>query len=636
MLKHKWFVLVGIIALTAAGPALAQADQVAESIQGGGVLLSNPQSITGETTFGLMENEGDFIWQPAELGQLQGWKRDRTIGNKWDPAAKWDGGWFLLSNLGNTTASDSFQLGTWGKLGPGNLAIIAAFKKYKYEDTYSDDYGYRDSFGAWGTETEPPYYWSTYAPSYDYSTVYNEKYKAERQTMDLYAAYGFPIGKNMTLGFSWRHGDTSLTPEDYNQSNNYNDVSYTDVPADQTSYVDRMSHLDYVRSLTQDQDSTTDSLAVEFKMRPTADMSFLVHGAINMIDQHLKYTLVNSPYDKLRNGRAPGSPSDWYCYYDYMSGACNSMNQYYDSTGTLYAQDAESASATEIGDISYDGTEWALGGKFNWYRGLDGLQVDLLYSQGDFDLKSSRPDQWTAFETEVDSSLVGEGATSLTETWNHRIDDAYYATLGNQDLTSKTWLLGGKYMWQWDNVDFLAGLRYTQRKTEVTFGGQDLENWVHTDIELTTPPDTYSTSVDARDWSGVYDTGHTIDQKYLDLPLAAIVHINNKLALLFGVQHTIYTGEVTSMDSYVDNYVHESQTYNGDLIYDYTDATSYNREAENSRTKMDQSYTIYRLGLEYKVSDHLAADFMASETSGNSDHESTGLDRVTAGVSIRF
>jgi len=677
-------IALAIAVLVSTGPALAQDTglDVASTMAGAGMMLNNPQSVESETTFGLMENEGDFIWEPAELGALQGWKRDRTIGNKWDPAAKWDGGWFLWSNLGNTVTQDAYQLGTWGKLGPGNLAVIFAYRQDKSDTQYSDtemsgipssytiDYG--DTIF---TETQ-------FGPTLDSSSGEGETHKSDYSSQDVYVAYGLPIGDHMWLGGSWRHGNAKNTWENGDSSSSSSftyDTIYTPPPegstlATWTRIVDYTDVQDDKYSSNYSGDLTTDVLAVEFKMRPTDDMSFKVRGFYDMITQDQKWTYQE---DYTRDRSWPAAGDEGMYGYPYTI----------DETET-YTQTRQ-----DWTDMSLDGNVWGLAGKFNWYRGTGGLQVDFAYTDGSYDFKNSTPEQTKYTYTDTyRGSYLESGSTSGTDeggayvdslslaqsmTYDDLSNGAWHSTLTGKDLTSSAWLIGGKYLWVWDKADFLVGLRYWQTKYEATFSWANANaqsgdatwtgyDYPNTDFSFSTTyadnPDLNSTytytytdtlheTADST-YGGTWATSGTIKGTYIDLPLAVIFHVTDKFALRFGVQHTFSTYEYTGTNSSLSNgsasnyaYTYTSHEDNDGTVTDYSeegsshyvDDVSYSRDDWQTRGKYDDSVTSYRIGAEYKFNDHVLADLMVNETSGGNDNrESVALKYVVAGVSIRF
>lgn len=600
---------VTLMVLFGAGPAFAQSGlAVADDLAGYGVLLSNPQSIESETTFSLMENEGDFIWEPAELGALKGWKRDRTIGNQWDPAAKNEGGWFLLSNLGNTVSQDAYQIGAWGKLGPGNLAFVLSYDKTSDKDQGEYLGDYRDVWGTWDGDT-----WTAVAPYFDQTALDTWLDESEQTSTDLYVAYGLPIGDRASMGFSWRHGTTKLTPGNYSDAYGTASVEY-DAFDDPTSYVTYTYNESGLDTYKMTRDTTKDELAFEYKMRPSDTFSFKVRGTYSTGSRD--YTDV-SGVDYAENDN------------DYSAGEGL-------PDGTVYATGTHTMASTDVTDMSYDATEWGLGGKINWYRGTGGLQIDLAYTQGKFDFKNSRLNESTYGYAESYSHLVGD---TMTEYYNDSFVEHDFATLGSQDLTSKSWLIGAKYLWKWDNVDFLAGLRYGQSKYEAGVSGTMVEN--NTDTYIDYYDELPVTWVDHWVYGGTFAETGTVDTKRIELPLAVIVHMTDKLALRFGVQHTFSTRKAnetvnSEWNAYSGDYTATDGT---ELLYEYywVDDVSYERSNYSNEYKSDTSTTSYRLGLEYKVNDHVVADLLINEGSGgNSSRKQVDLGYVVAGVSIRF
>jgi hypothetical protein len=538
-----------------------------------------------------------------------------------------------VSNIGNTVSQDAYQIGAWGKLGPGNLAFVVSYDKNSYKAQYSDRYRQRYAFGnEAGTEAV--------SPSDDYDTLYTEKSESKRELTDLYLAYGLPIGDRSSLGFSWRHGDTKVIPA-YNQSDPYSEdyVEYAEtVPATvpPTSVVRYTSHVDYLDSdsYTRKQDATADTLAVEYKMRPSDTFSFKVRGT---------YATGSRDNTELRQ-------PEGYFYGEgegYGNFNANENGYYYNGNGgtthadgDLQYQNVSSGTETYFTDTSFDATQWSVGGKINWERGTGGLQIDLAYASGDFDFKNSRPFQETYTDTVIESEMLGD-PEALTESYHHTRVNPYYETVGSQELTGETWLVGAKYLWKWDNVDFLAGVRYSNSTFDARFSGVTVDDSTHTDVYRFNEGDPITVgtltflSHDVR--TGTYATTGSVDRKNLELPLAVIVHVTDKLALRFGVQHTFYTAEYNETDNSSRNSYVSDFSIDGVSEPQYVDTVSYSINDYSDRYEYDTSETSYRLGLEYKVNDHVVADFLINEGyGGNSSRKQVDLGYVVAGVSIRF
>jgi len=697
-------VAVATAALVGAGPALAQDTglDVANTMAGAGVMLSNPESVEKETTFGLMENEGDFIWEPAELGALQGWKRDRTIGNKWDSAAKWDGGWFLVSNLGNTVTQDAYQLGTWGKLGPGNLAVIVSFQQDKedYQSSSSHLWGMPSSYTRDGVitfeTTSAPYTNTTnetaFGPTFDQSEMGSNSHKGDWSSQDLYVAYGLPIGDHMWLGGSWRHGNAKNTYDTSSSSSSdtldtSSHYTYEVIENTPTVYhytetwdevVDYTRHEDSTYTASESGDLTTDLLAVEFKMRPTDNMSFKVRGTYNMIGQDMKGSYQN---DELVSESWP---------------AQEGTQPPYDFPYAITETEVYGQTSKSLTDMSIDGNEWGLAAKFNWYRGAGGLQVDVGYTSGDFDFNSSIPEQSTMDGTDTynwsyleSGSLNGTDETlgpyviaeSLTGsmTWDGVGTGRSQASLTGKDLSRSALLIGAKYLWVWDKVDFLMGLRYWENKADASFSwantsGQSSEvdatgydypnenyaasitylppNTEFNDSVAYTYEDTFHGTMTQTAGKSTYATTGSIKYGAVELPLAVIFHVTDKFALRFGVQHSfrssewsVSTDNLSNGYSYTSDYTFASHEDNNGTVTDHSevgtygevDAVSNNHHSASAKSKYDDSVTAYRIGAEYKFNDHVTADLMASETSGgDNDRENVALKYIVAGVSIRF
>lgn len=639
----KRFLLVLVAGfLAASAPAAAQyvlsgpfpALSIAQGIDSGATPLLTPL-IQASTTFGLIPNEQDFIFEPAELGALKGWKRDRTIGNKWDPAAKEEGGWFLLTNLGNTTTADTFQIGTWGKLGPGNLAFVAAYNRYK------DDYLNSPFGNAQGNNLDLNGDGTPDTPTTFIDAFVNERAKVESSNLDLYLAYGFLIGDRSSLGFSVRHIQNDSRPHDDFDSSleHQTDLSY-DVSGNIFNR-ENQTWL-YTRGDNSKFDRKSDQIAAEIKFWPSDDWSLKVRAQYAKIKVDLKSdTLGMSQY-------TPFSYLFSFCY-DRPSWACQYTDANFDGSGNQIDLYSEQQYGINNSDASFDGNEYGISGRLDWYMsGGSAWQFDVGYIKGDYNLKNKNAGQQFNFQDQQFSTDFGDpfGFLSIYDYVNTEANRIFVAS---EDLKSDRWFASAEYFWQWDQADLAVGLRYNESKSEVNGSGpfQTLQTDDYTTLATLGPPATFDTSVTTYDYRGVFAGFGKVDYKTLELPITAVVHFSDKFALRFGAMHVFYKNEYKASTTETDNFFQYTDTEDGTIVSQFTDPTTSDTMVVQQKDTYDSDYTLYRVGLEYKFNDHVIAELMATESTGSmpinaavvyggASQEMVGLDKVVAGVSIRF
>lgn len=376
---RKWLLtalMVGV--LGASAPALAQYEfailgdfpglTIAQHVAEGTTPSTLTQSIQGATTFGLFLNEQDYIFEPAELGALKGWARSREIGNKWDPTERAPGGWFLLTNLGNMANQDTFQIGAWGQLGPGNLAVVGSFNRYKDQYTPSpynmlgraryavdlDGDGTYDHILPFA-EGEPPG---------DQTINGATDSRTETKNYDIYAAYGLLIGERSSVGLSLRHIQNDFTPEETADSSQSITSDYTyDSSGDLTERIDTTTF--HESNAKDSRNRKSDTLAAEFKMWPSENLSFKVRAEYTKIKADLKFN------SGIRDGFLVDT---------------------FDGFEALTQQYSVDDRPSNTADFTWDGHDWGLSGRVDWYMSAESaLQVDLGYGQGSFSLKNKTP-----------------------------------------------------------------------------------------------------------------------------------------------------------------------------------------------------------------------------------------------------
>ncbi len=630
-MKSRVLLVLAAGLLLASAPAVAQYDilgefpalTIAEQIEGGVAPLLTP-SVQNSTTFGLIPNEQDFIFEPAELATLKGWKRDRTIGNKWDPAATAEGGWFLLTNLGNTTNADTFQLGTWGQLGPGNLAFVVAYNRYKYESSSVPFGHFKDATDVNGDGTLDHFSRVT-------DNLYEEGRKTEYNNLDVYLGYGFLIGERSSLGLSVRHVQNDRRPNEDMDSSLEGETDFTyDASGNVTGT--RVQNWTYQRGVDIKGDRKADEIAAEFKIWPSDEWSVKVRAQYAKIKiDNINDTLGQSQYEPF--------PYYYFAYCDNYSGwACQYTDKVYDETGTLTESYLEQEYGKQHADASFDGNEWGISARFNWYPSAgSGWQFDIGYTKGDYNLKNAHAASMNDFSQFLYGLDFGDPYGFLT-TYDYNYGHNSSIFVASEDLKSDRWFAGAEYFWQWDQADFAVGLRYYESKAEVTGEGPFEDIYTETYKTLVDLTPTYDEYLYTYDYRGLFSGHGKVDYKWLELPITAVVHVSDRLALRFGAMHVFYKDEYEAAESQTDNYRHYTATFNGEIFSEFLDDMSTATYGSDENYSYDSDYTLYRAGLEYKFNDHVIAELMATESSGDAPtgQEQVALDQIVAGVSIRF
>lgn len=596
----------------------SRAAVLAQALQDGATSLLTA-SIQSLTSFALLPDEQDYIFEPAELATLRGWKRDRTIGNAWGGGRGDDRSWLLLGSLGNTVRADAFEIGAFGPLGPGNVALAIGFDRAKSVTSRAPFRAERQASDAGEISAEDDF--SERADASDFA-----------QNLDLYLGYGLVLGDSASMGLSWRRIENDAQPADDADASVENRTDFTfDGGGAITEIRRQMLRRDQARQVRADR--RADQWAVEFKRWSADEWSWKVRVQYSAVsDDHRTAALG-------RDGYLPFAPERFAFCYDVGAVACQYTDRITDADGGFLVGYLETQQGLTSEDLSVDGREWGASGRFDRYS-LNGptWQFDLGYQRGDYDFKNQLIATESDAATQRADLNFGDPFGTLTlyeDSWTRTALEPASA----DDLRRNQWFAGAECFWQWGAADLAVGLRAAQDRSDVAASGpwSDVTVDSTADLVLGDPPEV-DRSVRTETNSGEFSLDGRSDRWRVELPISAMLRVSNRLALRFGAMYVVHWEDLRSTEAKSTQFHSVVVTSNGEVVSDSSESGFDVGDVVRRRTQSAGAFTLFRAGLEYRINDHLIAEAMATERTGDAatPAEQIGLDRFVVGVSISF
>lgn len=569
--KKSFLVIIGVaLCLAFAGTAFA----IDES------------SLESRTTEGLYDRTDpyDLAMQPGLLYKLDRWR--------------------LYTNLSGYSgdddmASDSYIIGTSGKLGAGSLAVFYETNITEWESANSNaDYYYQEYSTA-------PINYPNYDGTYDYlwDDTDWDKFETKTENNNFHIAYGIDFG-GVSVGLSY-------APEFEK-----NETTSGDEGSTSTINYDALDHTLY--TLDEDFDSETYKLEADRTEHP-----FTVQTLIHTADHwHL---LVGIGYASIEQ---QDELSETYSY----SHLSEDTNTGYELT------ENETGGTNGSRDEDYDGDEFSIYLEPVYeVNDMVSLRFDLKYSMQDGDFKGGQVETMNYIKKE----RVSTGDHTTTDTEYEKSDGSFKG-----DFEETEWEIEPRVCLTFDKVRFALGIGYHYGQEE--WDGTERNDNSYT--ETHDDGDGVSTVADytlVKSYTGYENfDGETITTHWR-FPVATEFDVTDKLTFRAGAAYNRVRVEEKETETEVDR---QNETYTrtdgtGTVIavgpeqyYDTatSDPTSYDADAVGSSETYEDNrtldYTTYHLGLGYTFTENLKCDLMWSGNGGGS----VDTTRLFASVTLTF